>query len=404
MTSHTGGLAIWGVVAIAIIIAGFSAYKTRDSWRLRRTIKNATAASPGSIRAGQGPVELSGQAQAAEHTFTSPLTRQECVAYRFVKKERQRRHNNAHDNINLGDDDDHHNDNQPEYEWVTIHEEEGGAPFYVDDGAGRTLVDGATADLDIEKSYEVDTDEVSQGIGEKIIASVKGLAGGGGDEESHEIPEEYVDEIRNAGNQRRYYEWVVHEGEEVYVYGEAVSPDQTPMGSGGFDVAAGAMTGPESGSVLDAIKGILGMGVDAATNPTTRYKLRALQRLPDPEIDEEQSKKRAEQMREQAQQITDGMESTMTGREADESLADRASQMVEQASRIQSESMPDVPAIEGATSVVSWGQKAPTFVISDQGKGSVVRNFSTSVVKYAALTLLFVGVAAGAVAFALGLV
>ncbi len=401
MTTHLLP-ALFGAV-IGVALAGYGGYSTRNALRERSAVKSAPDATAGTLRAGQGPVELDGTAHAAEYSFTSPLTQQECIAYRFVKEEKQRKHTHQDNDLHLGDDDDHH-DNRPKYEWVTIHEEESGAPFWVDDGTGRTLVDGSTADLDMERSYEVDTDDVKQGIGEKVVASVKGLVGGDSPEEEHEIPEQYVEELRDGGaHGRRYKEWVVHEGEEVYVYGEAVAPEQTPLGSGVESEMSAAVGAVQSGGgLLGMLTGLVGVGKEAASNPQTRYKPRAIKRLPDPDTEaQDQHRQEVQETAEEVKQMND--QDLQNNPQAARDMMDKATEMMQQAGAAASDTLPPTPALDDAPAVVSWGDQAPTFVVSDQGKGSVLRDYSTGAAKYAVLAIVGIALAVGAVAFGLGL-
>lgn len=402
MTSHA--ISALAVIGIALLVAAFGAYKTRRSWRLRNALKGASQASAGSLRPREGPVELQGTAHAAEHSFISPLTRQECVAYRFIKEERQRTQKRRQDHF----DDDEEWETRIEYEWETIHDEEAGAPFYVDDGTGRTLVDGSTADLDMDRSYRVDTEDVKRGVGEKIVASVKGLVGSKPVEEDHEIPQEYVDEIRSAGNSRRYFEWVVNEGEEVYVYGEAVDPEQTPLGSG---LDGGVSTGVEAlrGGLLTSVRGMVGLATEVVSDPRSRYKPRAVQRLPTPDTDEAQEETQDSDLRRQADQLAEQFGGMAKEEIRDEPgaagrMQDQMADVAQQAKSTAERALPDTPALDRASVVVSWGERAPTFVVSDQGKGSVVRDYSTGVFRYGLLTLAAAGAVVGAFAWLIGLV
>jgi hypothetical protein len=320
-----------------------------------------------------------------------------------VKREKQRTYDD--NDVDIGEPDDDHHDNQPDYEWVTTHEEEAGAPFWVDDGSGRTLVDGATADLDMEKSYEVDQDDVSQDVGEKVVASVSGLVGGEADEEEeYEIPGEYVEDLRNATHGARYKEWVVHEGEEVYVYGEAVSPDQTPMGRGVgdqmSDAVDSAVSGGDGGTSL--LNGVIEVGGEALTNPQIRYKSRAFSRLPEPDAQNQADhSEKMESLSEEVQQAAP--ENPQENPEAGRDMMDTATEMLEQAGAAAEDQLPSTPALDSANVVVSWGNRAPTFVVSDGGKESVLRDYSTGILQ--SVVLLAVGVAAtvGGAAWLLGL-
>ena len=409
MSSHT--LMAVGVIVVGIIVAAFGASKTRRSWQERQAVSAATAASADSLRAGQGPVELRGTAHTAEHSFTSPLTQQECVAYRLVKEERQRRNSHNDNDVHIGDhefqagEDDHHNHDN--YEWRTTHEEEAGAPFWLDDGAGRTLVDGASADLDMEKSYEVDDDDVSQGVGEKVVASVSGMVGGdGGEEEEYEIPEEYAEDLRSSSRHgARYKEWVVHEGEEVYVYGEAVSPDQTPMGRGVGDemsdaVDSAASDGDDGTSLLG---GAIQIGGEALTNPQIRYKSRAINRLPAPDTqNQEEHSEKMESLSEEVQEAAP--ENPQENPEAGRDMMEKATEMMQQAGAAAEDQLPSTPSLDSANVVVSWGNRAPTFVVSDGGKKSVLRDYSTGILQYVVLTAVGAAAAVGGVAWLLGLI
>lgn len=394
MSSHIQPLLLFGAAVVALLVAAGSGHMARRSWELRQAVDNASAATAGTVRAGQGPVELTGTAHSAEHTFTSPLTQQECVAYRFEKEVRQKE---RHHDPDGGTD--------TTYEWVTALSDEAGAPFYLEDGQGEVLVDGSTADLEMERSYELTTDDVTEGIGE----TVAGLLGADSDAEDHDVPQEYVEEIRDSNRKRRYTEQVVHEGEEVYVYGEAVAPEQTPLRSGTGDLAASAMGGLTSGSVLGALTGLFGGAVDAATDPKQRYKPRAFQRLPDAEPAEAAPTDHSQQAQEMAEQMQGLSEDEIRDDpDARQNMMDMASEMMEQSTQAASEAAerarPETPHLDDAPVVVSWGSQAPTFVVSDQGKGAVVRDFSTGTLKYGAVSLLAVVAAVGAVAVALGVV
>ena len=403
MASHT--LPAIGLMLVGVLVAAFGAQKVRKSWQERQAVSAASAASAGSVRAGQGPVELRGTAHTAEHSFISPLTQQECVAYKLEKRERQRTHN--HNDVDIGEHGDDHHDNQPEYEWRTTHEEEAGAPFWLDDGSGRTLVDGATADLDMEKSYEVNREDVSQGVGEKVVASVSGMVGGGGgEEEEYEIPQEYVEDLRSSSSHGAIYkEWVVHEGEEVYVYGEAVSPAQTPMGSGvggGVSDVMGSVASGDGGG-LSLLNGVLEVGSEAVSNPKTRYKPRAIQRLPESESQNQQEHtQKMESLSEEVQQTAG--QNPQNNPEAAQNMMNKATEMMQQAGAAAKDQLPSTPALESANVVVSWGNRAPTFVVSDGGKKSVLRDYSTGILQYALLTVVGVAAAIGGVAWLLGLV
>lgn len=395
-----------GLIVVAVAAGAYGVYKTKRSWQLRQSIAAARSASAASVGPNQGPVELSGSAEAAEYTFTSPLTQQDCVAYRFQKEEKQKKRVRDH----TSDD----NEYKTKYEWVTVGDEEAGAPFYLDDGVGRILVDGATANLDMERSYEVDTDDVEQGIGEKAVATVKGLVGGETESEEYEIPDKYVEELRNTSYGRRYKEWVVHVGEEVYVYGEAVSPSETPLGSGVEDEMSAAADAMQGGGVTGLLTGLVDFGAEAVTDPQTRYKPRAIQRLAHaqttgPDGAGQETGDTVQQSTGQGADTAGSGWDSNAGRqdqdwqdfsqqqEAQNPQTEQVTAVVEQAESVAQDRLPSTPALENERAVVSWGQQAPTFVVSDQGKGSVLRDYLTDVLKYGLVALVGVAIAVGAV-------
>jgi hypothetical protein len=77
---------------------------------------------------------------------------------------------------------------------------------------------------------------------------------------------------------------------------------------------------------------------------------------------------------------------------------------MQQAGSAAADQLPSTPVLDDAPVVVSWGQQAPTFVVSDQGKGAVLRDYSTGVAKYALLSVVGAAVIVGGIAFGLGLV
>jgi hypothetical protein len=77
---------------------------------------------------------------------------------------------------------------------------------------------------------------------------------------------------------------------------------------------------------------------------------------------------------------------------------------MQQAGDAASEALPSTPSLDSANVVVSWGNRAPTFVVSDGGKKSVLRDYSTGIAEYVLLTVVGVAASLGGVAWLLGLV
>lgn len=392
MSSHT----LW-VVAIVLGTAAFGAYgayKTRQAWDIRSAIVDAGSATAGSLRPGQGAVELHGTAEAAEYSFRSPMTDQECIAYRLVKKKKVRKRRRDH-----GDDD----GTRVRYEWETYEEEEGGAPFYLNDGTGRAVIDGATADLDMEQSYEVSSEDVTKGLGERVFSTIKGLAGAESTEDGPEIPDHLVKELQQASNERRFTEWVVHDGEEVYVYGEAVRSEKTPTGQG-LDSELSAASGSFFDGPVGILKSMIGIGAEAATNPRTRYKPRAVKRLSAADgsggmeaatdVETEELSEQAEQLQNQPQPQSRSQAQEMMG---------QMTEMFEQGREAIADQMPATPTLDEAGVVVSWGKQAPKFIVSDQGKSAVVRDYTKTVINYVLLTTVAAAIGIAAILIGFGL-
>jgi hypothetical protein len=85
-------------------------------------------------------------------------------------------------------------------------------------------------------------------------------------------------------------------------------------------------------------------------------------------------------------------------------MMDKATEMMQQAGAAAEDQLPSTPSLDSANVVVSWGNRAPTFVVSDGGKKSVLRDYSTGILQ--SVVLLAVGVVGtvGGAAWLLGLV
>lgn len=224
--------------------------------------------TPSAIRAGQGPVDITGTARVAEQSFTSPLTEQECVAYRLRKEAY------LPENYSTPSSPGQPTPESTKLEWQTIHVKEAGVPFYVENGGRRVLVDGTTADLDMEQSYTVETDDFESGIGERVLATVTGRESGVPEEE-REVADEYVEEIVEAEDKRRYTEWLIYDGEQVSVSGEAVAPERTPIGSS-LDAGMDGPTESAREGFIGSVMSALGIARGVPADPRARYKPRAL--------------------------------------------------------------------------------------------------------------------------------
>lgn len=308
--------------------------------------------SLGTVQAGQGRVEVSGTARVAEQSFTSPLTEQECVAYRFEKA------------ANLPEKHRDREEGERRREtWQTVHVGEAGAPFYLENGGRRLLVDGTTANLGMEQSYTVETGDFETGIGERILATVTGRDSG--DPEEREIADEYAEEIVEADNKRRYMEWLIADGEQVSVRGEAVAPERTPIGSN-LDAGMDGPTDSARDGLMGVLKSAVGLASEVPADPRARYKPRALERLPDVDRERADDDERTAEVRKTVAMFEGVPEGELSGNpDAIQWMREQAMGMTPEEREIANEVMPNVPAFEDGQVVISWGQGSGEFVVSD---------------------------------------
>ncbi|MEF8887176.1 MAG: hypothetical protein V5A30_05165 [Haloarculaceae archaeon] len=121
-----------------------------------------------SVRAGQGHVEVTGTARVAEQSFTSPLTEQRCVAYRFEKEASlPSKHRDRHEG------------ERRRTTWQTVHTEEAGAPFHVHDGETVSVRGTAVApeQTPIGSSLDAGTNGPTDPASDGLFGAVKGILG-----------------------------------------------------------------------------------------------------------------------------------------------------------------------------------------------------------------------------------
>lgn len=318
---------------------------------------------PSTIGAGQGTVHVRGTARVAEQSFTSPLTEQECVAYRLEKevKRTQVRGGTPEQGTNR------------RKRWQTIHVEEGGAPFYVENDRGSILVDGTTANLDVGRSYTFDSADFEDGLGEKVVAAVIGREPAVPDA-AREVASDYVEEVRDSEYPRRYTEWVIHDGDTVDVRGAAVAPEQTAIGS---SLAAGmdGSTEPATGGLVGSLKSAVGIATQLPADPRARYVPRAIERLPDVDRNEAAaaiapgSDLDDSRVRDVCKTVSI-FEGLVQGELSEsptvmERIVEEVGRMSRAERQVADAAMPDAPAMDRESVVISWGQDETPFVVSD---------------------------------------
>lgn len=116
---------LWPVVAVLTVLGVAALYTAlRSFWRLRIMADTPTAR----IRsAPQGYVELAGRALPHGVLQTAPLTRRDCVWFRFRVEEQRRSGKSSN--------------------WVIVDKGESPGPLLMDDGTGRCLVEPAGAEV-----------------------------------------------------------------------------------------------------------------------------------------------------------------------------------------------------------------------------------------------------------------
>lgn len=197
-----GAVYVVGLVGLALAVGNL------DEFRLvgRTPTTDAVAVEPGTV-------EVAGEALPADRTRRTPFCDREALCFRWRVEE--------------------HRDYGRRSAWTTVGFDDGGVPFFVDDGTGRVCVDPAGGDLRLgeERTVSVDGDEALPDGVREFVEGRPDLAGGGTD--------------------RRFVESHVAPGDAVLALGEASRsfsgeyPDDTVIGAGDDGVLLAAGT-PES--------------------------------------------------------------------------------------------------------------------------------------------------------------
>jgi len=158
--------------------------------RRKRLIENIPTSTIRSLALGL--VELCGKAEKATH-LTSPLTKTECVLYKYLVEENRRRGKSS--------------------EWVTIARGNSFyAPFWINDTTGRIMVFPLRAELIMPVDYKFTT-----GLGKKMPAFLLEFM------DNHRIS--YGSWIFRRT--LRFREWFIRPGDDVYVLGTAKKLETT---------------------------------------------------------------------------------------------------------------------------------------------------------------------------------
>lgn len=177
------------VLSLLGVMYGFREYRKASLIRNTPTSRIRSMA--------MGLVEVAGTVAQGSNTIESPFTGADCVFYKYQVEEYRRSGKHSR--------------------WVTIDTGTNGTSFYVDDGTGKVLVDPRGAELEIPADNTIHVDggdvppyEVTEFIEENPEVD--------SEDESLDLGVAEVD----TGNDRRYTEYYVTPGEEVYVFGKAM--------------------------------------------------------------------------------------------------------------------------------------------------------------------------------------
>lgn len=177
------------IVGILAIMWGF------DEYRKTSLIRNTPTSKVRSM--AMGLVEVKGTTRVADEPLESPFNGEDCVFYKYMVEEYKNQGKHSR--------------------WVTIDEGRNGASFYVDDGTGQVLVDPRGAELEIpaDNVIEVDGGETPPFKVTEFIEEHEDIES---EDNSVDLGIAEVD----TGNDRRYTEYYVTPGEDVYVFGKAM--------------------------------------------------------------------------------------------------------------------------------------------------------------------------------------
>jgi len=183
-------------------------------YRKRRVIRDTPTSKVRSL--ALGPVEIKGVPEKYEESFESPFSGEDCVMYVYSVEV----YKTGGQNSSGG--------------WSTVEAGVKAAPFYVNDGTGKVLVDPDAAEKDppVTNSYEYDGDEEESERVREFISETEGMFGNTTDVGITGMAELATGtdlrmgnaDIVGSGRKRRYEESFVplDSDEDVYVFGRAI--------------------------------------------------------------------------------------------------------------------------------------------------------------------------------------
>lgn len=187
-SNNSFGAALFGVPAgIYFFFTGFK----------RLSEHNLILDTPTSTIRGMamGLVEVKGEAVPLGQPMLSPFSASPCVYYRYTIEEYVHSGKSSH--------------------WDTIKSEESGVDFLVDDGTGRVEVNPRGAEVDIPFDHQFDVNP-GQETPDGVLRFLQyiGLP--------DNKPKMFLGLVAYGENERRYTEWFIAPGDNLYVMGTAL--------------------------------------------------------------------------------------------------------------------------------------------------------------------------------------
>lgn len=182
------GIGIYGG-GIGIFSWGFGRFKRLQLVKDTPTSKIRSMA--------MGTVEIKGEVAQLKDSLVTPFTGKDCIYYKYTVEE-------------------YRPDTDRNDDWELIDSGESRKPFGIEDGTGAAVVEPHKANIDIPVDETIKV-EGSEKPPEKIKQFIQ---------ESKNIKEGSNEWISLIDNDRRYKEWYITPGEEVYVFGYAETERQ----------------------------------------------------------------------------------------------------------------------------------------------------------------------------------
>ena len=204
----------WTIIFSGIFtIAGFSSIMSGyKQFKKSSLIKNTPTSRIRSI--AMGPVEIKGTVQPFNANLISPFTQKECIYWKVEIYEYKKTSEDSSD-------------------WVKIFEKENSSEFMLQDETGKVLVDPTGAEISLIKpSFEtqknIDKNKVIDYVNQltKNAKSIIETPDSLGIDAAHPLSPWII-----FAGQQRYKEWVIPQGKELFIIGNATENPYTLIGN-----------------------------------------------------------------------------------------------------------------------------------------------------------------------------